>query len=272
MERKRTKKQPKYIWLAAVVVLVAVILLITLGGREKKEKTSEAVAQGVAYLSGLEKKDPNAIRQVRREIYVSRMLAQKDELTQGIRSGEIDPFPLFEEYAILGDSRAVGYSYSDFLPDERVLAEGGNTIRVIPYRIEELVALNPSYIYLCYGINDINIGFWDTAEEYAEEYMQMVALIEEALPETTVVISSTLPAKDPAFERAKRWRLIPDWNKVLEQTCKENGVLYANCDWLYEEMSDLWDQDGIHLRPAFYPYWAGELITTALYGGFENEA
>ena len=270
-ERKKKKAQPKYIPVVILCVLV-VLGAVLLSGRGGKETPADsAVQQGIAYLEALEQKDPNGVRQVRNAIYVSKMLAQRDTLTQQIMDGDTDPFPLFQDYALLGDSRAIGFYYSEFLEESRVLADGGNTIRAIPDRIEQLQQINPSYVFLCYGLNDVSIGYWDTAESYAAEYMEKVAMIQEALPNATVVVSSILPAKDPAFDTSSRWRWIPDWNVVLEQVCKENGVLFANCNWVYDQQNYYWTGDGIHLRPYVYPYWGGQLIITALYGGFENE-
>jgi hypothetical protein len=89
-------------------------------------------------------------------------------------------------------------------------------------------------------------------------------MIREALPNATVVVSSILPARDPAFERSDKWRNIPDWSKVLEAACKENNILFANCDDLAEDYPKLWDPDGIHFRKEFYPYWASRLVVTTL--------
>lgn len=271
-EKKRRGRRPNYILPVILCVLAAiVVIMLPQSGRQQTPELSAAAQQGVAFLDSLAQKDPAAVRQVRREIYIQKMLQQRDTLTQQIMTGAADPFPLFEDYALLGDSRAIGFYYSEFLEADRVLADGGNTIRIIPDRIWQLQQINPSYVFLCYGLNDVSIGYWDTAEAYAQEYMSHVALIREALPEATVVVSSILPAKDPAFNTSSRWRWIPDWNVVLEQTCKDNGVLFANCDWVFEQQSYYWTADGIHLRPYVYPYWGGQLIVTALYGGLENE-
>lgn len=271
MAERRKQKRPNYIVILAVLAVVAaVVLLLTLGGKEKTQQ-ADAVQQGRAYLASLEAKDPGAVRAVREEIFMRRMQEQKDTLTQQIQNGEVDPFPLFQDYVIMGDSRAVGFWYHDFLDQSRVLADGGNTIRVIPDWLSTLQQINPKYVYLCYGLNDTSIGFWDTAEAYAAEYMSCVAMIQETLPDAKIVVSSILPAQDPAFNRSSRWRWIPDWNVVLEATCAENGVLYANCDYLHEYYFGYWDPDGIHLQPALYPYWGGQLLITGLYGGLTYE-
>ena len=40
----------------------------------------------------------------------------------------------------------------------------------------------------------------------------------------------------------------------------ENGVLFADNTQLSEDYADLWQPDGIHLLPEFYPRWAANLI------------
>ena len=83
------------------------------------------------------------------------------------------------------------------------------------------------------------------------------------------MVSSILPAKDPAFQKSRKWYNIPDWSAALEKACQENGVLFANCDRLAVDYSNLWDPDGIHFRKEFYPYWASSLIATILMEGAE---
>ena len=247
------------------VALVAVML--ALGGNAKKSTADAEISKGLAYLQSLEEKDPADVQQVRKAIRQRELDAQRDELLDQLTSGKIDPFSLFQDYVVMGDSRAVGFWYRKFLDKGRVLADGGHTIRNIPDQIDTLVTLNPSTIYLCYGLNDCSIGYWDSAESYVAEYMQVVKSIREKLPDATIVVSSILPARDPAFQKSAKWRNIPEWSAALEKACKENGVLFANCDKLAEDYPNLWDPDGIHFRKEFYPYWASNLVVTTLMEG-----
>ena len=164
----------------------------------------------------------------------------------------------------MGDSRAVGFWYRNFLERSRVLADGGHTIRNIEKQMDTLISLNPSMIYLCYGLNDSSIGYWDTAESYVSEYIQIVKTIQEKLPNATIVVSSILPARDPAFQKSSKWYNIPEWSAALEKACQSNGILFANCDSLAEDYPNLWDPDGIHFRKEFYPYWASALLLPTL--------
>lgn len=255
-------------WYIVTAVFFIALLLLTVVLREKNSETVEnpAVRQGITYLKSLEQKDPARIRQIRKDIFRKKLEAQRNEMVKKLRSGETDPYSMFQDYVVFGDSRAVGFWYHGFLEKSRVLADGGHTIRNIAEGLEQLKELNPSYVYLCYGLNDSGIGYWQTGEAYAAEYMTCIAQIKQILPEATVVISSILPARDPAFQRSSKWRRIPDWNKVLKKVCEENGIIYADCDALYDQYPDLWDPDGIHFRKAFYPHWGVELIASALMG------
>lgn len=265
---KKTRKQikPLHIVTAAFLIALVVILAVTLGGKKPEAIKDPAVQQGIAYLESLEQKDPARIQQIRKDIFRKKLEAQRDEMVKKLRSGETDPYSMFQDYVVFGDSRAVGFWYHGFLEKSRVLADGGHTIRNIAKGLDQLKELNPSYVYLCYGLNDSSIGYWQTGEEYAAEYMTCIAQIKEILPEATVVVSSILPARDPAFQRSSKWRRIPDWNKVLKKACEENGIIYADCDVLYDKYPDLWDPDGIHFRKKFYPHWGVELIVSALMG------
>ena len=133
--------------------------------------------------------------------------------------------------------------------------------------MDTVVQMNPSQIFLCYGLNDCSIGYWDTPQEYVTEYMQIVDELRTKLPDATIVVSSILPAKDPAFQKSQKWYNIPDWSAALEQACQENGVLFANCDRFAVDYANLWDPDGIHFRKELYPYWASSLIAAILLEG-----
>lgn len=256
------------------VVIVAAVLLIALagalsGGVGQEEPADDITAAGIAYLEQREQQDPSAVKAVRQQIYDAKIDAQRSQLIRQLTDGTMDPFSLFQDYVLLGDSRAVGYWYRNFLDKSRVLADGGHTIRNLKEQIDTIVEMNPSQIFLCYGLNDSSIGYWNSAEEYVTEYMATVNEIREKLPNATIVVSSILPAKDPAFEKSKKWYNIPDWSAALEEACEENGILFANCDQLAVDYPNLWDPDGIHFRKEFYPYWASCLVATLLMEGVE---
>lgn len=256
--------------LPALLGLVCVILLaLVLIPALKKGPTAEPVPQeeleaGRAYLEQMAEKDPAKVDEVLKQRRAERLAKEREALLKKLYDGEVDVWSMFEDFVLLGDSRAVGFYYYDFLDKSRVLADGGNTIRNVADHMDEIVALNPSYIYLCYGLNDVSIGFWPTKEQYAKEMLQVVQDLKKKVPNAMVVISSILPARDPAFERASKWREIPDYSAAVEQMCKENGIVFVNNDKISAEHADLWGPDGIHLQIPFYNYWGSNLIIATL--------
>lgn len=202
-------------------------LLLPLWGCAQEETLSPEVSEGVAYLEALERKDPAVVDAVLEQRRKEELERERDEIMDALTSGDRDVWSMFQDYVILGDSRAVGFWYYDFLDKERVLADGGHTIRNIEPYLEDIKALDPSYIFLCYGLNDVSIGYWDTPEEYAEEMVQRVQMLNEAVPNALVVVSSILPAFDPAFETASVWRKIPDFSAAVEEACEKTTLFLS---------------------------------------------
>lgn len=263
-----------------LTLLCAVLLTVwVLGSMPAAPKEGAAVAAGTAYLDSAAAKDASAIaetlrereKQRRAELLAQQKKEERDALVAKITSGELDIWSMFDSYVILGDSRAVGFYYFDFLEKSRVLADGGNTIRDVAAHMDDIRALQPDYVYLCYGLNDISICYWDTKEEYVAELLQVVADLKEALPGVTVVVSSILPAQDPAFEKSSKWRNIPEWSEAVGAACAENGIPFADNTEICQTYADLWQPDGIHVRPEFYPYWAANLILAGLDSPAEAE-
>ena len=252
-------------------MILVVLFVIVLGGKKQTTDPEASVQEAVAYLAQMEQRDPGEVKKIRNEIYLRRVETQKKELISQMKSGDLDPFPLFQDYVIMGDSRAIGYYYSEFLPEERILATGGHTIRAIKKQLDELKRINPRYVFLCYGLNDISSGYWDNDEDHAKDYMEYIQKIQEALPEATIVVSSILPTTKAAYSTSAHWKKIPEWNETLQAACEENGILFADCTWIYDKHKKLWVADGYHFRPAVYPYWGGQLILTALYGDINDE-
>ena len=275
-----TKAAPKLILALAAVILVAALVVFLSGGEPQPDGTQA----GIAYLESLERKDPDAVAQVLRDRYQAQLESQREELLAQVRSGELDPFTLFGDSVVMGDSRAEGFWYFGFVDEAQTLTGAGDTIMAIRGRLDTLEAMNPQCVYLCYGLNDLKIGYWGSMERFVEKYMEYIAEIRQRLPETTVVVSSILPARAAVYEDATRrleepepgkepdmdeitelrglQRLgrIPDWNEALKAACEENDVIFVDNTQISKENEALWEADGIHVKKRFYPHWAKNLI------------
>lgn len=237
---------------ATAVILIAGIVFFML--LLNKKTPDNSYKEGVEYIKALEKSDTSSVEQEIKEL-------KKAERKEALENGETDVWQQFNDSAILGDSRAVGFSYHGFVEDNRVIAEGGATIRDIPNYFDKLKNLNPSTVFLCFGLNDISIGYWDTSKEYIKELDEVVRQLQKNLPAAEIYVNSTIPAIPPAFERSEKWRNIPDWNKDVKAHCEENGIFYIDISETVEKYSEYYDADGIHMNKEFYPYWGIDMIT-----------
>ena len=270
----------------AAGVLAAAMLLGGCSGGDGVD-----IAQGVAYLEALEQQDPDAVDQILRQRRLEQLAREREELLRQVKAGEQDPFPLFQDAVILGDSRAVGFFYYGFVDESRDLTGSGETILDIPRKLDTLQAMNPRYVYLAYGLNDIKIGHWGSLQAHISEYLDRVQEIRERLPEAVIVISSVLPYHDPntrtdatgetpstsgsSLTEADRKRLaqIPEWNRLMADAAREHGVIFVDNSAICQEYENLWEKDGIHVFKSFYPHWGKNLIVAALEeGGIADES
>ena len=242
----------KILLIAAVVIIVVilVVLFLSIFGKKPPKASTE---EGIAYIHKLERADAAPVEEKIKQI-------KKQERREALESGDMDVWQQFNDAAIMGDSRAVGFSYYGFVEDRRVMADSGATLRNIPDYIPQLQNVNPSEVFLCFGLNDISIGFWNTVDEYIAELDTVVEQIRSSVSGIEVYVCSTIPATDPAFQKSEKWRAIPEWNTAIKAHCEENGISYIDVSATVEAHKDLYDADGIHMQKAFYDYWAIDMI------------
>lgn len=254
MEKIMKKQKQKILVLCILIIIViAAIVLIAGGGRSASGETESQVQAGIQYLQGLEAQNTDAVEAELKEI-------RKQERIEALENGELDVWQQLEDAVILGDSRAVGFYYFGYMPETRVLAEGGATIRAVADHLDELETLNPAQVFFCYGLNDVSIGYWSSPAEYTAEMEEVMQSVWEVLPDTEIYISSILIARDPAFERASAWRDIPAYNDALKAMCEEKGYHFVDNSELCETYASMWDVDGIHVNRDFYPHWAANMV------------
>ena len=153
----KVKKQ-RMIFLMAAVVIIAALLFVFINGMRKRHKEAEEVKKGVAYLKELEGQD---LKEIQTNIKTVRS-------SMGLELADSDEDAVWSEFSnsvILGDSRAVGFYFHEFLPEEQVMAEGGGIITDATKYLDQLKTLNPDMIFLCYGLNDVGLGQWPDADD-----------------------------------------------------------------------------------------------------------
>lgn len=231
------------------------------GSAPKKHVVSE-LETGKAYLDSLDQRSPVEMEyriDQAREVYEKEQdrkayLKKRELYRQTLEDDGV--WDQFDKYVFLGDSRVVGFNVFGFLPAERVLAEQGDTILAISDRMDAMKELEPSYIFISYGINDIGIGFWQTAGDYADAFSEEIDDLRKEFPDAQIYVNSIIPATDEAVEGVSIWGKIPEYSDALKKMCAEKGIPFIDNTKLIEEHKELYAGDGVHLLAEFYPYWA----------------
>lgn len=242
--------------IAIAVFVAAVIIIVCISNNSNKESD---IAIGKAYIKTMENKDTTEIEN---NIFNASRQKMIDELLTKISDDPDIVWRTLTEVntVLMGDSRVVGFDIFGFMDESHVIAGAGNTIRTVWDSIDTVQVLNPNLLVLSYGINDINnYWVWDTREEWLAELDEIMAKLNEMLPNSYIYVQSIIPATEIGIEDSPSWAQIPDWNKDIKALCQEKGYRYLDIEKLANEHSDLYDIDGVHLQYAFYQYW-GEAI------------
>lgn len=248
-------------WIIIIVLVLLLIFILSRCAKENKDSETPDLASGIGFLQTLEQRSPDNVDAILKEQREQEILEMRDERLRQLENEEISVWTLFEDYVLLGDSRAIGFSFYLYLPEDRVIAEGGATIRHLQQHIPDIVEMHPSNIFLCYGLNDVSIGIWPTPEDYIAEFAETIQAIQAELPDADIYVSSILPARDPAFETSTAWYNIPEYSAEVGKMCETiDNCYFVNNDEISEKYADMWESDGVHLQRYFYQHWATNLI------------
>ena len=246
--------------IGAAVIVVAVILL-TLLKTNGNNVTDAEVSAGITFLQQLEGRDIGDIESQVQAIRAEQARQLRQERAEEILNGEIPVWSMFQDYVLMGDSRAVGFTFYQLLPDDRVMAKEGATIKKIPEYLDTIKALNPTTLFMCYGLNDVLNNLGGSAEGYKAAYQEMLVELKKAAPNARIFISSILPAYEPGASKYEGYKNIPAYNQAIKEFCEENeGVYYVDNDEIGSDYKNLYEPDGVHVSKAFYSYWALNMI------------
>ncbi len=239
--------------LVAAVILTAVIV-VSVRHRNKLRQEEERVNRGIEYLTELEEQDMQGISEDIKTIRDERVMNLAD-------SDESSIWREFDGALILGDSRAVGFSYYELLPQEQVLAQSGERITDIDAEIEQIKELAPDRIFLCFGLNDVGTGVWPSKEEYAAACDERIQLLQREVPDAQVYLNSILPVTGAGLGQDPNYQRIGEFNESLQTMCAEKGYHYIDNTEMANAHLDLYQEDGLHVGKEFYKYWAANMLT-----------
>ncbi len=273
---KKEDRNWKRILLICAVVLILIIAAILI---YRHLHANDDLIEGIDYIARLENTDPakveDEIREssskkkrqaVSKENSDSEKDSDSEEDTDSDEDSEEDSdsdedsdiWSAFDDVVIVGDSRSYSFYEYEFLSSQHVLGGIGYSIDKTLEYLDTLKSLNPRFIVLVFGLNDVESK--EPVEEYIEKMANVIDQIHEVLPKTTVFINSIIPTTQSAIAKIPAYGNIPEWNKQVKAYCEENQIPYIDIDKSIEENSDLYEPDGIHMQYAYFPIWGEEII------------
>ncbi|MBQ3281112.1 MAG: hypothetical protein IJH41_01775 [Eubacterium sp.] len=168
----------------------------------------------------------------------------------------------FRDSVILGDSITEGLTVYGFLPDDIVLCSIGASLDGSGPLFRKAAKLVPENAFFTFGMNDM-IKYRGKTGPFIRQYSKLLAGFQKKSPDTVIYINSiSRPSKDAQKNQPslKNWK---KFNKALQELCDEKDYIYLDNTYILEEHKNLYQPDGIHVMPAYYPVWMNNMIRQA---------
>ena len=165
----------------------------------------------------------------------------------------------------LGNSITRRGPWQELLPLVRTTNRGvgGDVLKGMYNRLDDVVAANPAAIYLMGGINDITNPA-KSVDEIWKDYDKLLAAIHERLPETVLYVQSTLPV---TAERDRDNTINPkvaELNKYLAAAEQKYNYMYLDVASALSDgngfLKPEYSLDGLHLSAEGYFVWSAYIL------------
>lgn len=162
----------------------------------------------------------------------------------------------FKNDVFMGDSVTEGLSFYGYLDESRVYSKVGISITMAKNQIDSIVKLNPTNIFLLFGINDMGSAM--SSQWFVAQYKELIHYIKSKLPDSKIYIQSILPVMPFVEVRAPYIKNshITECNEGLKSMAKQENVNFINIASILNDSNKyLFESDGIHFKSDFYGLW-----------------
>ncbi|MEJ5964055.1 GDSL-type esterase/lipase family protein [Pedobacter immunditicola] len=141
---------------------------------------------------------------------------------------------------------------------------GDNSFGIF-HRLDEILMLKPSKIFLVIGVNDIKRGTPLTV--IAENYERIILKIRKHAPKSKLYLQTILPVNEPMlaaiYDNIRNHKII-SLNELLKDLSEKYKLPYVDLykDVFVDKNGQLIKElstDGLHLQPLAYMLWADYL-------------
>lgn len=159
----------------------------------------------------------------------------------------------------IGDSITDGNEWSEYFPNELILNRGisGDTTNGVLERLQDVIDLRPSKIFLMVGVNDLYKG--RNVDSIAENYKRILEKLHNELPTTDVFIESVLPVNEELLVSNVTNKDVVEANGKIKKLAFDYGMTYIDLHSLLvtkKGLSTDFTADGLHPNGKVYSIWA----------------
>ena len=166
--------------------------------------------------------------------------------------------------------------WNELLNDMSIINRGiaGDNSFGLLNRIDDIINLQPSMLFISIGINDIAKDI--PVQATVGNILELVKKLKERSPKTKILVHSILPTnasnrlnKDEVKSHYNKNDKVVELNKILEQNSREKDFIFID---LYSSFSDtngnlklkFGNKDGLHLNAHGYKLWSDILKRNVL--------
>ena len=237
-----------------IIIVIIICCILTRCGMDHAQKEKEAMQAEVA--KGLE------VVQKLEDVKVAdaeAAIAASEEESQRETNAKLPLEERFADAMILGDSHAAGLPDYNLLPASKIAATVGCSVEESDTHIATAIEMNPSVVFLTYGLNDL--GRFEDETAFANAYAERIKTLRDGLPDTKFFVTSIFPSTEAAIEKEPYLSRCWDFNEALQKMAGELGVTYIDCTGVVEEK--YYRPDGQHFEAEVYEKWLQLLADSA---------
>lgn len=215
---------------------------------------NEECEKNIKILKELEEENIVEVEKFIDELIASRENSSTDEDNETDNEAEEINFKQYYSNSVfMGDSLVEPLSLYGFLDTSSVVAKVGQNVFTALKSINTVANLNPKYIYLLYGLNDMSI--YSNSKDFADNYKNLIVGLKDKLPNASIAIMSILPVEDKVSSKDNNFskERQDKFNNELKNMCKELAINFVDITDLVTK--ELFEPDGIHMVAKFYPLW-----------------
>lgn len=170
----------------------------------------------------------------------------------------LDYIKLYDGMMIVGDSNIRHLDYYHILETDYYTPYAGKNLEYQANHVKEYVNEKTKKVIFW---NGYNIAYYKDADEYVNDYQNLVDTVKKINSDIEVYVCSLMPATDMAIENDLKGEIVhniyrgKEYDNALEKHFKDN---YINIKFIGKQK--YYGNDGIHFMPQFYymfvPYLA----------------